>query len=131
MLPNRVAAVIIINKKILLVTGYEGVFYWTPGGKIEGRESHENCLIRELFAELGIELESMKYYATFTFQNEIKGGIQTNHYYLVQFKGKIKPGQEITNIFWYSKQNFINKKPKISKGIETYLIPKLIDEGYL
>ena len=131
MLPERIAAIIIKDNKILLVTGYEEIFYWTPGGKIEGRESHESCLKRELFAELGIELISMKHYVTFTLLNEIKGREQKNNYYLVQYNGKIKSGGEVTKVIWYSKQNFLDKKPKISKGLETQLIPKLIEDRYL
>jgi len=131
MLPDRVAAIIIKDKKILLVTGYEEKFYWTPGGKIEGKESHENCLKRELFSELGIKPMSMKHYATSTLPNEIKGGEQINNYYLVQYKGKIKPRQEVTKTIWYSKLNFLDKKPLVSKGIEEFLIPKLIENGFL
>ena len=131
MLPERVAAIIIKNKKILLVTGYEEKFYWTPGGKIEGKESHESCLKRELFAELGIKPTSIRHYAKFTLPNEIKGIEQVNHYYLVQCNGKIRPGSEVTKVIWYSKQNFLSKNPLVSKGIEEHLIPKLIEDNYL
>jgi 8-oxo-dGTP diphosphatase len=131
MLPERIAAIIIEDKKILLVTGYEEKFYWTPGGKIESEEKHESCLNRELFAELGIEPTSMEHYATFTLPNEIKGGEQVNHYYLVQYRGKIKPGREVTKTIWYSKQNFLEKSPQVSKGIEEHLIPKLIEDNHL
>jgi len=37
MLPDRVAALIVKGKKLLLVTGYDEKFYWTPGGKIDGK----------------------------------------------------------------------------------------------
>ncbi len=131
MLPERVAAIIIKEKKILLVTGYKELFYWTPGGKVEGKEKYESCLKRELFAEIGIEPISMEHYATFTLPNEIKGGEQVNHYYLVQYKGEIKPGEEVTKTFWYSKQNFLDKNPRVSKGVEQHLIPKLIKDNYL
>ena len=30
MLPDRVAALIVKDKKLLLVTGYDEKFYWTP-----------------------------------------------------------------------------------------------------
>jgi ADP-ribose pyrophosphatase YjhB (NUDIX family) len=131
MLPERVAAILIKDKKLLLVTGYEETFYWTPGGKVEGKESHEGCLKRELFAELGIEPTAIKHYVTFTLPNEIKGGEQINYYYLVQYGGEIKLGEEVTKFIWYSKQNFLDKKPRISRGIEEHLIPKLIEDKYL
>jgi len=131
MLPERIAAIIIKDKKILLVTGYEEKFYWTPGGKIEEGEEQESCLKRELLEELGIEPVSVKHYMTFTLPNEIKGGEQTNHYYLVQYKGIIKPDKELTKTIWYSKQNFLDKNPQVSKGIRDCLIPKLIEDNYL
>ena len=49
MLPDRIATLIVKNKKLLLVIGYDEKSYWTLGGKIEEKESHETCLKRELF----------------------------------------------------------------------------------
>ena len=51
---DRISAVIIRNKKLLLVTGYDGSFYWTPGGKVDSKEKHEQTLIRELEEELSV-----------------------------------------------------------------------------
>ena len=93
MLPERVAAIIIKERKILLVTGYKGTFYWTPGGRMEEKEAQEDCLKRELLEELSVTLTSMKHYITLTLLNEIKNEKQVNHYYLVSYKGKIKAGQ--------------------------------------
>ena len=131
MFPNRVAAIILKDKKILLVTGYEEKFYWTPGGKVDGDENNESCLRRELASELAIEPVSIKHYITVTMQNEVKGGMQKNHYYLVQYGGEIKPGEEITKYIWYSRQNFLDKRPRVSEGTATHLIPKLIEDNLL
>ena len=57
--------------------------------------------------------------------------MQENHYYLVQYNGKIKPKQEITKIIWYSKRNFINKDMPVSEGFANKVIPKLIEDNYL
>ena len=131
MLPDRIAAIILKDKKILLVTGYEEKFYWTPGGKVEDGESHKSCLGRELVTELGIEPTSIKHYATIEMQNEVKGGMQRNHYYLVHYTGNIKPASEVTKVIWYSRQNFLDKNPRVSEGIATHLIPKLIEDKLL
>ena len=131
MLSDRVAALIVKDKKLLLVTGYDEKFYWTPGGKIDGVESHETCLKRELYSELNIKVTSFKHYLTITLPNQIKGGIQKNHYYLVRYNGKIKPKQEITKTIWYSKQNFLDKDISVSEGFTNEVIPKLIDNNYL
>lgn len=131
MLPDRVAALIVKERKLLLVTGYDEKFYWSPGGKIEGEETHESCLRRELSFELNIKVTSFKHYLTITLPNQIKGGMQKNHYYLVQYNGKIKPGHEITKTIWYSKQNFTNKDIPISKEFANEVISKLIGDNYL
>lgn len=128
---DRVAAVIIKNKKILLVTGYDEKFYWTPGGKVEKKESHEKCLKRELKSELNVDLISVKKYVDYESINEIKNKIQKSYYYLVQIEGEPKPGDEVTKIIWYSKPNFLKKDLKVSKGNENFLIPKLLQDNLL
>ncbi len=131
MLPDRVAALIVKDRKLLLVTGYDEKVYWTPGGKIEGGESYETCLKRELYSELNIKVISSKHYMSITLPNQIKGEMQENHYYLVQYNGKIKPKQEITKTIWYSKQNFSDKDIPISEGFLNKVIPKLIENNFL
>ena len=128
---DRVAAVIIKDKKILLVTGYDEKFYWSPGGEVEGKEAHEKCLKRELKSELNVDLISLKKYAEYESINEIKNKIQKSYYYLVKIEGELEPRDEVTKIFWYSKQNFLKKDIKISKGNENFLIPKLLKDNLL
>ena len=120
MLPERIAALIVKDKKLLLVTGYDEKFYWTPGGKIEGEETHQNSLRRELFSELNIKVTSFEHHRSIMLPNQIKGGMQKNHYYLVQYSGKIKPSQEITKTIWYSKRDFLNKSISVSEGFASF-----------
>ncbi len=131
MLPDRVGALIIKGKKLLLVTGYDELFYWTPGGTIEDGESHESCLRRELKEELGIALQALTFGVTIDSFNETKGEMQQNHYYLVQYRGKPQPCKEITKIHWYSSKDFIAGKPKVPEGVRKKLIPYLIKKGIL
>ena len=131
MLPDRIGALIIKDKKLLLVTGYEEKFWWTPGGKIEEGETPEACLKRELFEELGIDLKSMKEFFTMKGSNEALGEEQTVHYYLADYSGDIIPKEEITKTRWFSKQDFLNKEPRASKKLMNRVIPKLIEAGLL
>lgn len=130
MLPDRVGALIVKNKKLLLVTGKNAEFFWTPGGKIDERETHEVCLQRELQEELGIAIHSSTFYKTFIFslQDHQK---QTGHYYFINFKGKLRPSREINKIYWFSRRNFISGKPAISQGLREQIIPQLIEDGLL
>jgi len=131
MLPDRIGALIIRDKELLLVTGYSESFWWTPGGKIEEGETPEECLKRELFEELGINLKSMKEFFTIRDSNEALGEEQTVHYYLADYSGDIIPKEEITKTIWFSRQNFLDKAPRISKKLMNHVVPKLIEKDFL
>jgi len=128
---ERVSAIILRNKKLLLVTGYDESFYWTPGGKISSNENHKSSLTRELEEELSIRLTHMNSYLIYKSTSEITNKKQKVHCYLIKYSGKIRPKKETTKILWCSKQDFEKGIPKISKGIEKYLIPKLIRDSVI
>ncbi len=44
---ERISAIIIKNKKLLLLTGDGLDLFWTPGGRLESEETHEICMARE------------------------------------------------------------------------------------
>lgn len=131
MLPDRIAAIIIREKKILLETGTGPNFFWTPGGKVESEESHNETLARELQEELQVTLKSMENYISYKTVNEVSGKEQLVHCYLADFEGNLKPSEEIKEYGWFSKQELLDGKPLVSKGIEKNLIPKLIDDGLI
>jgi len=132
---QRVSIIIISDKKLLLVKGPNGFykqFFFTPGGKIENGETPQKAVIRELNEELSIVPIKTKPYLTYispipnTQENQ-----QVRCFILEKFKGIIKTNNEIDEIFWYSKNNFINNSPSIADSIYTQLIPKLIEDGLL
>ena len=126
---GRVSVVIIRDKKLLLVTGYNEIFYWTPGGKVKNREEKENTLKRELNEELKIKAVSIKPYLKYKSIDEINK-IKTDIYcYLVSFQGIIRPSKEITKYIWMPREDI--KKIKISEGIVNNLIPKLIKDNLI
>jgi 8-oxo-dGTP diphosphatase len=61
---------IIRNEKVLICRRKEGkslAGYWEfPGGKIEPGETVEECLMRELKEELGLEVEIKRHFLTVT-----------------------------------------------------------------
>ena len=64
------AAVIEQDGKVLIAQRADDVFRgkWEfPGGKVEGNETLEECLKRELFEELSIQAEIGEYFCTSTF----------------------------------------------------------------
>ena len=128
---QRVAAIIIGNKKVLMVTGYGSDLFWTPGGTMENGESQEVTLKRELLEELGVKLISMKPYLDYEPPKGETTYVSRSYSYLVNYEGKLKLNNEITEMIWYSKENFLNQNPRLVKAIETKLIPKLIEDNLI
>lgn len=125
---KRVAGIIIRDEKLLLLKGKEYDFLWTPGGGIDGDETDEECLRRELKEELGVELVSAKFYKEyekeFYFDPSIKSRQMT---YIAEIDGEIKPDtEEIEKFFWVSKEDIRNKKYDVK--IEENVINDLIND---
>jgi len=74
-IPNKkliAAAIIEQDGKILIAQRATGTLKgkWEfPGGKVEGEETLQECLKRELFEELSIQAEVGEYFCTSTFQH--------------------------------------------------------------
>lgn len=117
---KRAGALIIKNKKLLLVTDKNAEFYWTPGGRLEQDESYEECLKRELDEELGVKPKSIEYYGDF--KHEVVDG----KYFIVAIDGKLKPSNEVTSYHWYSQDDFHANKIRVSPRIAEQVYPQLI-----
>jgi len=129
---HRIVAIIIDNNKILLVKGKGYDELWTPGGKNEEGETEEETLKRELKEEINLDLQSMKFFRKYFMKNPYeKGWMTETRSYLVEVKGKPKPGEEIESIIWYNKADFINKNYPMLEENEKFLIPDLIEKGLL
>jgi ADP-ribose pyrophosphatase YjhB (NUDIX family) len=127
---TRVTAVIIRNKKILLVKGDKGYakdFFFTPGGKIEEGEGEEEALKRELVEELSLASNSSEKIFEYI-ADGWNGGQQKVICFLVKINVEdINLSSEVTEMFWYGKENFEKDEPKISESMAKLLMPKLIE----
>ena len=115
---NTARAIIIKDKKLLLVTGHGADFFWTPGGKIENDESAETALLRELKEELTITHCNLEAYNDY----EIDEQRVTN--FIVTSDDTIVPANEISDIFYFSKEDFMRNDIKISKEILNHYATK-------
>ena len=108
---TRIAGVVIRDNKILLLKGKGYDYFWTPGGKVDGAESNQECLRRELKEEIGVGLVSIKLFKEYDgvsfFNPEIK---QKQIVYLIDIDGEIKPDSEIEGFVWMSREDYENKK---------------------
>ncbi len=126
MLPDRISAVIIKDRKILLVSDDSNIF-WTPGGKVERAETHQETLDRELCEELQIRLLSLRQYFSYVIFHPLKKDNQQVYCYLVEYDGDIFPSHEIIRYGWFSK----NDLPPLLDSVKNVLIPRLIEDGLL
>lgn len=114
-------AIIIQDKKLLLLTGHGADFYWTPGGGIEAGETADDALRREVKEELGVYITGFKHYLSYEHDD------QSVTSYLVSINEPIKIDNEITGYIWYTKGD----TDKLSKGLESVLLPRLTEDGLL
>ncbi len=126
---TRIAAIIIEKGKILFLKGKRYEELWTPGGKVDGEETDEECLKRELIEEIGVEITNSKFfkeYKTVSFYNPNLN--LTERFYTVTIRGEIKPAHEIESFVWFSKDDYFSKKYPMITHTEDDLIPDLIKD---
>ncbi len=128
---RKTAAVIIKDKKILLVNGNRQNFYWTPGGKIEVNESPEDTNVRELKEELNVNVTNQKYYFTYLSDREEDNKTREVQVFFVEYEGKLKCGAEVDNIQWISRKDIEKGNINLQLGVGGHLIPKLIKDGFM
>lgn len=114
-------AIIIQDKKLLLVTGYNAGYYWTPGGGVEEGETPMQALDREVNEELGVKITSSKWFMTF------KYGTQLVTVFIVEIKDSFKANGEISDYIWYQRGD----KIPVSGRLRYKLIPELIRRGLI
>ena len=90
------AAIIVSDNKVLLARRDEGErlsgFWEFPGGKIEGNESPQSCLERELQEELGLETKAYEVLAESQYHYE------HGSFYLLALRTEIIGGEIELNV---------------------------------
>lgn len=128
---NRIAAVIIRDKRILLVKDERVSFFSIPGGVPKGGESPIETLSRELKEELGVRLLKASYFMSFKLTNQAYNVQQVDLVYLVVIKGKPQPRAEVSEIIWTLKNEITNNIIKTNPEFLSKLFPKLISDKLL
>jgi len=123
-------ALIIQNKKLLLVGNNELDMLWSPGGGIEN-ESALDALKRELQEELGAELKSATHYVNEIYEDPAGKDDRDMQYFLVEIDGEPTPNNEVKSLYWYSRADHEAGTPKISPTIGRTIVPRLIEDGLL
>lgn len=129
---KRVVAGIFLNsEKKTLATYSKGAWYY-PGGKVEEGENDEDCLIRELKEELGIEVnkDELEYYTIMEGNTHLDDKKISLSFYFVNTKGgEIKALREVTQIAWLSYNEI--KDGRVITPLMGEITNKLKSEGFL
>lgn len=93
-----------------------------PGGKLNPDETLENCAIRELLEESGLEatkIEYRGYTERFVEDRGFKSSCHTlaHHFYVSKFKGEVRLSEEHQDFKWITKEEIF--KMKVGKEIGT------------
>ncbi|MDW7739047.1 MAG: NAD(+) diphosphatase [Bacillota bacterium] len=127
--PRISPAVIVAIKKgreLLLLRNkrYKHEFYSVLAGFVEPGESLEECLVREVKEEAGIEVKNIKYYGSqsWPFPNSLMVGFTADY-----AGGELRLDEiEIADAGWFTPENFPNLPGPIS--IARRLIDSFVDE---
>lgn len=126
---DRISGIMLHRGKLLLVTGYEEVVYWTPGGKKENPdESDFDTLQRELKEELSLQILKSSFYLQYPPISKDGQWFSTKGY-IVEWQGEIIPKNEITKVSWFGKEDIETRAHLIAPGTKEHLLPKLIKDG--
>lgn len=128
---QRVSALVIQHKKILLVEEIDVAHWSTPGGGIKDGETHEIALRRELQEECGITIDTMDFYLSYIGKNVFYAVEQCDHCYLVTYTGEPKASSAVRSIGRFTKQQILDKSIVIPADYRTTLIPSLIKDELL
>lgn len=118
------AKIIIINSQEEILFAHSNGEYHLSGGHLEENETFDECIVREVFEETGIQIKkeerkpylSIKYY-TKNYPNDNENTLYITNYYLV--KSDLKPNLDILTLTENEKKgNFELKYININNVIE-------------
>jgi 8-oxo-dGTP diphosphatase len=101
---DKLAWLLIVDKKVLFARSKGKNIFYTSGGKREKNETDQAALIREIKEEISVDLipETIRYVKTFTAQAHGKpeGVFVKIACYSADFIGELKPNAEIEELAW-------------------------------
>jgi ADP-ribose pyrophosphatase YjhB (NUDIX family) len=122
---KRAGALVIRDRKLLLISEKNQNFFWTPGGGLETGEDYKAALVRELKEELDAELAS----ATLFFEFVDNDADEEVRYFLVTLTSDPTPTDSATKLLHYTKRDYERNEIPISKRIYALVYPQLIAKG--
>ena len=105
---------IIRNKKVLMVQEDDIDFLVFPGGGMEGGESREDTLQREILEELGTKPINYRMLLETDLPAKAEGIMIHFVVYIGKVEGRLKLGEDIQGVKWVD-TNYLNKEGEYGK----------------
>ncbi len=106
---DKVALICIVDKKVLTALSHSKSKLYLPGGKREIGETDLECLKREIYEELNVQIkeDSVQYFETFEAPADGKtDGISVRMTcYFADYSGNPEPSNEIVSLEWITYQD--------------------------
>jgi len=125
---DKVGAIIIRDRKMLVARNKGREMYFIPGGQRGGNETDEETLAREIKEELYAEIKNAKFYKEYRIRNQDLTDRLLLRTYFVDIAGEPKPSSEIEEIAWVDRINY--NKYNLGTALKS-IIPELIQDDYL
>lgn len=124
---QKVAGIIIEDRKLLVVKEYGKDVFFSPGGKVEGDTNNKAVLIRELAEELNISVstDDLQPFGEYKAEAAGKDGVVLKMQVLLvtHYRGQITPQSEIEALAWVTSSN--NAGLSLGSIFEKNVIPEL------
>ncbi|WP_293576864.1 NUDIX domain-containing protein [Phaeobacter sp.] len=127
---QKCAAIIVRDKRLLVVRKASTDVFISPGGKIDPGETQEDCLRREIREELGAEVAGFRFFGTFTNASALEAGSVTIYAYLTDVSQDLVPMAEIAELAWVGGPN-TSPNIKIGSVFADHVIPELAKAGII
>lgn len=125
---KRSRAVIIHDKKLLLITWPNSGIWSTPGGRVENGETAERAIEREILEELGVKILNVRKYFSYSVPED-DGTPGATDCFLVDLEGNFNAQNEISEVRWFSRLEL--ESVKMTDGLENYLLPQLLKDSLI
>ena len=126
---DKVGAIILHDKKMLVGRNWGKEVFFIPGGKREPGETDEQTLHREVKEELDVAVKKSKFYKEFNTRNYNDTADLRVRAYFTEVSGEPKPTSEVEELMWVGK-DFEKKKQLLATAL-LVIIPSLIKDGLL
>lgn len=122
---EKCAAIILRDRKLLVVRKRGTAIFISPGGKIEPGETQLDCLRREIAEELRVEITAAVPFGSFERPSALEDITIRIHAWTTTITQDCVPGSEIEEIRWISGSEYL----PLGSVFAECVLPELVRRG--